>query len=255
MTDSENGAAVLTESQGNVLLITLNRPDAMNSLTEDVLQGIGDALDELNETSSLRVGVLTGAGRGFCAGLDLKVFLENGLPDLAFEVFPKESKKPLIAAVENFALAGGLEVALMCDLIVASEGAKLGIPEVAVGLFAGGGALLRLPARIGYSRAMELALTGSPITAEEGLACGLVNKVVPVGSTSDEAMKLAERIAQNAPFGLTASKQIMRAGIEMAESDFWEHQSQIWERLMTTKDAQEGPRAFAEKRAPVWSED
>lgn len=255
MTDSENGPAVLTESQGNVLLITLNRPDAMNSLTEDLLQGLGEALDELNGTPKLRVGVITGAGRGFCAGLDLKVFLEKGLPDLAFQVFPKESKKPLIAAVENFALAGGLEVALMCDLIVASEGAKLGIPEVAVGLFAGGGALLRLPPRVGYSRAIQMALTGAPITAEEGLACGLVNSVFPVGSTLDEAMKLAERIAKNAPFGVTASKQIMRAGIDMAETEFWEYQSQIWERLMTTEDAQEGPRAFAEKRAPVWSED
>ncbi len=253
MTESDKGAAVLTESRGNVLLITLNRPDAMNSLTEDVLQGISDSLDELDETTSLRVGVLTGAGKGFCAGLDLEIFLEKGLPELAFEIFPKQSKKPLIAAVENFALAGGLEIALMCDLIVASEGAKLGIPEVAVGLFAGGGALLRLPRRVGYSRAMELALTGSPITAEEALGCGLVNKVVPAGSTVDEAMKLAERIAQNAPFALAASKQIIRDGIEMAEPDFWEQQSQIWKRLMTTKDSQEGPRAFAEKRKPKWT--
>jgi enoyl-CoA hydratase len=245
---------VLTERKGNILLITLNRPEAMNALTGEVLDDLAAAFKELNNTPALKVGVITGAGHGFCAGMDLKVYLEKGAPEQIFQLFQAGSEKPLVAAVENFALAGGLEVALLCDLIVASEGAKLGIPEVTVGLFAGAGGLLRLPARLGYSIAAELALTGAPITAEQAQAWGLVNRVVAKGSALDEAMNLAGKIAQNASFAVRTSKKIMQASIGAPERDGWAFQARQWAQLIETKDATEGPRAFAEKRAPSWSD-
>jgi len=149
-------------------------------------------------------------------------------------------------------LPGGLEVALLCDLIVASEGAKLGIPEVTVGLFAAAGGLLRLPGRIGALRAAELALIGEPITAEQGLAWGLVNRVVPRGDALEQALAIANRIARNAPLSTSASKRILRDGAGMQESEGWAFQVDIWERLLLSKDAKEGPKAFAEKRRPTW---
>ena len=233
--------AVLTDRHGEVLVITLNRPEAMNSFTGAVIDGLSNAFSQL------------GAGKGFCAGLDLKEFLEKGFPDGVFDLFERGARKPLVAAVESFALAGGLEVALLCDLIVASEGAKLGIPEVTVGLFAAAGGLLRLPARVGALRAAELALVGDPITAEQGLAWGLVNRVVPRGETLAHALAIADRIARNAPLAVASSKRILRDGAGMQESEGWAFQADIWERLRLSKDAKEGPKAFAEKRRPTWT--
>jgi len=245
--------AVLTEVRGRVLLITLNRPDAMNAVNTDLAQGLVAAMEQLDGDDGLTAGVLTGAGRGFCSGMDLKAFAAGG-PPIGFDTFLENgARKPLIAAIEGFALAGGLEVALTCDLLVCAEGVKLGIPEANVGLFAAGGALLRLPRRVPYSVAMEMALTADPITAEQGKELGLVSRVTEKGKTVEVALELAERIAKNAPLSVAASKAMIRAQAGVTEAEFWELQKPEMAKVFTSDDAKEGPRAFAEKRAPNWS--
>ena len=177
---SENNA-VLTEKRDRVLLITLNRPDAMNSINGDLSHGLMAAIESLNTDSDLTAGVLTGAGRGFCAGMDLKAFARGEDIGPFMKFIKSGAEKPLIGAVEGFALAGGLELALTCDLLVAAEGVKLGIPEVGVGLYAAAGGLLRLPSRVGFSKAMEMAITADPITAEEAYNYGLVARLTEKG--------------------------------------------------------------------------
>jgi enoyl-CoA hydratase len=245
--------AVLTEQRGRVLLITLNRPDAMNSINGALSHGLQAAVGQLNDDPGLTAGVLTGAGRGFSAGMDLKAFArgEDIGPMMSF--VKNGAQKPLIAAIEGFALAGGLELALSCDLLVASKGAKLGIPEVKVGLFAAGGGLLRLPSRVGYSRAMEMAITGDPILAEEAERLGLIARLTEKGGSVDAAMELAERVAQNAPLAVAASKQLVKATLGLTEAEFWSHQQTLQPGVFTSNDAKEGPRAFAEKRPPEWT--
>jgi enoyl-CoA hydratase len=163
------------------------------------------------------------------------------------------AQKPLIGAIEGFALAGGLELALSCDLLVAARGAKLGIPEVNVGLFAAGGGLLRLPSRVGYGKAMEMAITGDPITAEEAHQYGMVARLADPGSAVDVALALAERVARNAPLAVAASKQLVKATIGLTEDEFWPVQSALQGKVFTSNDAKEGPRAFTEKRPPEWT--
>lgn len=245
--------AVLTEARGRVLVITLNRPEAMNAINTALAQGLLRAVEQLDGDPNLTVGVLTGAGRGFCSGMDLKAFASEGGPIGMDTFIQKGSQKPLIAAIEGFALAGGLELALACDLLVAASGVKLGIPEVGVGLFAAGGGLLRLPRVLPYGVAMELALTADPITAEQAHAYGLVSRVCDKGAALDTAMALAERIAKNAPLGVAASKQLVRMSLDVTESEFWELQKPLMGKVFTSNDAKEGPRSFAEKRAPNWS--
>jgi enoyl-CoA hydratase len=250
MTDN---SAVLTETRGRVLLITLNRPEAMNAINTDLAQGLLSALEQLDTDDGLTAGVLTGNGRGFCSGMDLKAFAAGG-PPKGFDQFLKQgSRKPLIAAIEGFAIAGGLEVALTCDLLVAAEDAKIGIREVKVGLFAAGGALLRLPRRLPYSVAMEMALTGEAITASEAKNYGLVSRVTDKGGTVHSAMELAEQIAQNAPLAVAASKLLINAQQGITEEEFWELQKSHMKKVFTSNDAKEGPSSFAEKRAPNWS--
>jgi enoyl-CoA hydratase len=243
----------LTERRGGILLITLNRPEAMNAINGSVSHGLMDAVTRLDEEPGLAVGVLTGAGKGFCAGIDLKAFArgEDLGPMLAF--VRRGAKKPLIAAVEGFALAGGLELALACDLIVAASGARFGIPEVTVGLFAAGGGVGRLPARVGYSKAMEMALTGDPVAAEEAAELGLVARLADRGGAVDAALRLAERIAKNAPLALAASKDLMKSARGLTEEEFWEAQKHWQAVVFSSSDALEGSRAFAEKRPPRWS--
>jgi enoyl-CoA hydratase len=201
--------AVLTERRDRVLVITLNRPDQRNAVNAAVAQGIASALDELDRDATFAVGVLTGAGKGFCAGMDLKAFVAGESPhadDRGFAgITQRAAAKPLIAAIEGFAVAGGLEVALACDLIVAARGARLGIPEVKRSLVAAGGGLLRLPRVLPRNIAMELALTGEPIDAERGFALGLVNRLADPGHALDGALELAGVIAQNGPLGLAAT--------------------------------------------------
>ena len=244
---------VLTERCGRVLVITLNRPESRNAINTELAEGLVRAIDELDGDDGLTVGVLTGAGSGFCSGMDLKAFAA-GQPPTGFMAFLENgSTKPLIAAIERFAVAGGLEVALTCDLVVAAGGARLGIPEVAVGLFAAGGGLFRLPHRLPYGVAMEMALTGEPITAEQAHELGFVARLTEPGKALDAALALAERIARNAPLAVAASKHLVRASQGCTEAEFWERQRPHIAPVFRSNDAKEGPRAFAEKRMPVWT--
>jgi enoyl-CoA hydratase len=249
-------SVVLTEARGPVLVVTINRPEARNSMNKAAAEAMGAALDRLDADGDLAVGVITGAGKGFSAGMDLKGFAAGEFPiagDRGFGgIAQRSARKPLIAAVEGFALAGGLEMALACDVIVAARDAKLGIPEVGVGLFAGAGALLRLPRRVGQGQAALLALTGKPISGEEGHRIGLVDRVVEPGTALDEALALAQTIAANAPLALAASKAVLVGGFTKPDADFWEWQQQFFQEVFSSKDALEGARAFAEKRPPNW---
>jgi enoyl-CoA hydratase len=252
MSDITTPDAVLTEQRGRVLLITLNRPDAMNAINGALANGLWDAVQRLNDDKGLTAGVLTGAGRGFSAGMDLKAFAKGEDIGPMMTFIKSGANKPLIGAIEGFALAGGLELALACDLLVAAKGVKLGIPEVGVGLFAAGGGLLRLPSRVGYGKAMEMAITGDPITAEEGASFGLISRLTEKGEAVATAMALAERIAKNAPLAVAASKQLVKATQGMTEAEFWDLQNTHMG-VFVSNDAKEGPKAFAEKRAPEWT--
>jgi enoyl-CoA hydratase len=249
--------AVLTERRDGVLLVTLNRPDQRNAVNAAVASGIAAALDELDGTPELRVGILTGAGKGFCAGMDLKAFVTGERPHVGDRGFAgivqRPPEKPLIAAIEGFAVAGGLEIALACDLIVAARGARLGIPEVKRGLVAAAGALLRLPRRLPYHLAMELALTGEPIDAERAAAVGLVNRLAEPGEAVAVALELAAQIAANAPLALAASKRILVEAPGWPLAEQWTRQGEIALTAIGSEDAREGSLAFAEKRAPRWS--
>lgn len=225
----------------------------MNAINGALSSGLVAAIEELENDPGLTAAVLTGAGRGFCAGMDLKAFArgEDIGPMMKFIIHG--SKKPLIGAIEGFALAGGLELALSCDLLVAAKGAKLGIPEAGVGLFAAAGGLLRLPARVGYGKAMEMAITADPITAEQAADYGLVARLVDKGGAVDVALELAARVAKNAPLAVAASKQLIQATQGLTEKEFWKLQAPVQAAVFASDDAKEGPKAFAEKRPPKWS--
>jgi enoyl-CoA hydratase len=256
-TETDAAPPVLTERRSGVLLITLNRPDARNAVNLPLAEGVAAALDELDADAALSVGVLTGAGKGFCAGMDLKAFVTGERPwvgDRGFAgIVQRASRKPLIAAIEGFAMAGGLEVALACDLIVAARGAKLGIPEVKRSLVAAGGALLRMPQRLPYGIAMEMALTGDPITAERAAELGLVNRLADAGGAVDAALELAEAIAKNGLLALTATKEVLQRQREWDEQTFWEEQGKITAPVFGSNDAREGAIAFSEKREARWT--
>jgi enoyl-CoA hydratase len=247
---------VLRERRGHVLLVTLNRPEARNAVNLAVAEGVAAAMDELDGDDELRVGVIFGAGKGFSSGMDLKAFAAGERPwvgDRGFAgITRRAADKPLIAAIEGFAVAGGLEIALACDLIVAARDARLGIAEVKRGLVAAAGALIRLPRRVPYHLAMELALTGDFIDGARAHEVGLVNRAVEPGGALDAALGLAEAIGQNAPLALAASKQILSRGQEWDEPEAWTRQDEIAGPVMLSEDAREGAIAFAEKRAPVW---
>jgi enoyl-CoA hydratase len=247
---------VLTERRGNVLLITLNRPEVRNAVNAAVAAGVAGAMEELDGDDALSVGVLTGAGGFFCAGMDLGAFVKGESPwfgDRGFAgIAQRASRKPLIAAIEGFAVAGGMEIALACDLIVAAEGAKMGIPEASRSLVAAGGALLRLPRRMPYHVVMELALTGDPQPAERFHELGLVNRVTAPGGAVDAALELAGRLAKNGPLALIASKQILQEQFDWSSAEMWEKQAAISGPVFTSEDAKEGANAFKEKRPPVW---
>jgi enoyl-CoA hydratase len=247
---------VLTEAGGGILLITLNRPDQRNAVNAAVARGVAEALDRLDADDAVQVGILTGAGKGFCAGMDLKAFVAGERPHVEGRGFAgivqRGARKPLIAAIEGFAVAGGFEVALACDLLVAARGARLGIPEVKRGLVAAGGALIRLPRRIPYHLAMELALTGDPIDAEKAHAIGLVNRLAEPGDAVAVARELAAAVAANGPLAIAASKRILAEAGDWTQAEAWERQGAISEPVFTSEDAREGATAFAEKRDPIW---
>lgn len=248
--------AVLTERRDGVLVVTLNRPDARNAVNQAVAQGIADALDTLDADDALQVGVLTGAGKGFSAGMDLRAFVQGERPyvdDRGFAgITERAARKPLIAAVEGFAVAGGFEIALSCDLLVASEGARFGIPEVKRGLIAGAGGLLRIPKRVPYGIAMELALTGDLMLAERGYELGLVNRLTEPGGALDGALELAAAVSANAPLALAASKEILQQVGDWTDEEFWARQRPTVDTIFGSEDAKEGATAFAEKRPPEW---
>lgn len=246
--------AVIIERQGGVMVITLNRPDAMNAINGDLSHGLWNAIQELDADDTLVAGVITGNGRAFCAGMDLKAFARG--EDIGpLNTFVRSgAKKPLIAAVNGFALAGGCEIMLTCDLIVAAKGAKIGIREVKVGLFAAAGGVFRLPARVGYAKAMEMALTGEPISAEEAMDAGMLSALTEPDEALAAALALAGRIAENAPLAVKASKSLVRAAsMGIDEDSLWEMQVPLQKEVFASNDAKEGPIAFAEKRAPNWT--
>jgi enoyl-CoA hydratase len=247
---------VLSERLGNVLLITLNRPEVRNAVNAALAAGVAGALDELDEDDGLSVGVLTGTGGFFCAGMDLGAFVKGESPwfgDRGFAgIAQRASRKPLIAAIEGFAVAGGMEIALACDLIVAARGAKMGIPEVTRSLVAAGGALLRVPRRMPYHVVMELALTGDPLPAERFQELGLVNRVTEPGGAVDAALELAARLARNGPLALSASKQILQQQFDWSAEEMWDRQGAISGPVFASEDAKEGANAFKEKRDPAW---
>lgn len=247
---------IRTEVADGVAVITINRPEARNAVNGAVARGIAAAVEEYDGRADISVLVLTGAGGTFSAGMDLKGFLSGDAPIAPGRGFggicEKPPAKPVIAAVEGYALAGGFELALACDLVVASEEAKFGLPEVRRGLVAGAGGLLRLPRRIPYHLAMEIALTGEHFPARRLAEAGLVNKLVPAGQALDAAKELAARVALGAPVALAASKRVIVESADWPSGEAFARQSEIIAPVFRTKDAMEGAAAFAEKRPPVW---
>lgn len=254
---SEVSEKVLTERRGGVLLITLNRPDVRNAIDTETAWAISAALDLLDADPTLTTAVLTGTGSTFCAGMDLKAFLAGEKPSVGVRGFAgiveRPPAKPIIAAVEGTALAGGFEIALACDLIVAAEDARFGLPEVKRGLVAAGGGLMRLARRAPYHLAMEWALTGGFIDARTAADAGLVNRVVPSGTAAVAARALAETIAANGPLAVAATKQILTESRDWSRDEEFERQRVISVPVRKSADAREGALAFKEKREPRWT--
>lgn len=246
---------VLTEVDGNVLIVTINRPEAKNAMTKAAAEGIAAAMDRFDADVELRCAILTGAGGTFCSGMDLKGFLRGERPSVPGRGFGALSqwtpKKPIIAAVDGYALAGGMELALSCDLIVANKASKFGIPEAKRGLAAAAGGLIKLPRQIPPRIAMELALTGDFIDAERAYALGFINEITE-GPALEAAKALAARVAANGPLALIASKAIVRDSHEWTEENMWDKQEAYIAPVFTSQDAREGSLAFAEKRKPNW---
>jgi enoyl-CoA hydratase len=247
---------VLVERRGAVQLIVINRQEARNALNLAVATGIRDAVDELDADDELRAGVLTGAGGTFSAGMDLKAFLRGERPAFPGRglcgITQTPPRKPLIAAVEGWALAGGFELVLACDLVVASTSARFGVPEVKRSLVAAAGGALLLAQRIPRAIALEMLLTGDPIDAERAAEVGLINRLVDNGQATDIAVKLAMRIAANGPLALIATKEIAAGGADWDGAEKWEKATALMAPVFGSEDAQEGARAFTEKRPPVW---
>jgi enoyl-CoA hydratase len=248
---------VVTERRDQVLIITISRPEVRNAIDAETAWGIAGALDALDADPSLVAGVLTGAGGVFCAGMDLKAFLAGEVPsvdDRGFAGFVERGPaKPLIAAVEGAAVAGGFEIVLACDLIVAASDARFALPEVRRGLVAAGGGLLRLPRRVPYHLALEWALTGDFIPATQAAELGLVNRLTEPGAAVDAALALAARIARNGPLALAATKRIVTESPGWPADEQWERQREISRPVRGSADAREGALAFREKRAPRWT--
>ncbi|TFH25189.1 MAG: crotonase/enoyl-CoA hydratase family protein [Myxococcales bacterium] len=247
---------VLTSAEDGVLVITLNRPKARNAANRALAEGVAAAMDVLAEDNELRVAILTGAGGTFCSGMDLKAFVTGETPHIHGRGFAGLTEytatKPIIAAVEGYALAGGFELAISCDLIVAAEDSKFGIPEAKRGLAAAAGGVVKLPKQISPRIAMELALTGDFISAQRAYDLGLINRVVPSGGALDAARELAAKITANGPLAVAASKQVVTAALDWKSDEMFAKQNAIVTPVFTSEDAIEGATAFAEKRAPNW---
>jgi enoyl-CoA hydratase len=247
---------VLVERRGGIQIITINRPEAKNAINGAVAAGIAAAVDELDASDELWVGVLTGAGGTFSAGMDLKAFLRGEVPTIEGRglggITERPPRKPLIGAVEGWAVAGGFELLLACDLVVAAETARFGVPEVKRALVAGAGAAMLLPRRIPQAIALEMLLTGDPITAQRAADLGLVNRVTAEGGALDGAVELAASIAANGPLAVAVTKQIARSSGDWSAAEMWAKQGEVMMPVFVSEDATEGATAFAEKRPPVW---
>lgn len=249
-------SAVLVERHDRALVVTINRPEQRNAVNTDVARGIAEAMEMLDSDPELSIGILTGAGRGFCSGMDLKAFATGERPYVGDRGFAgiawRSAEKPLIAAIEGFAVAGGLEIALACDLIVVARGARLGLPEAKRSIVPASGGLLRLPRLLPRGIAFELALTGDPISAERAYELGMINRLCEPGAALATALQLAATIAENGPLAVAAIKRILLESPNWPDREFFTRQAQISEPVINSEDAREGALAFAEKRPPVW---
>lgn len=257
MTSDSNQVDLLVERRGPVLVLTFNRPHLRNALSLAGSKRMVAALQELDDDAALGVAVLTGAGGHFCSGMDLRAFLEGERPNVEGHGYggltERPTRKPLIAAVEGYALAGGFEAALACDMIVASTTARFGLPEVKRGIVAAAGGLMRLPQRIPYHIAMQYVLTGDMMIAERAAQLGLVNELVEPGHALDAALRLAARVLENGPLAVAASKRIVSESRTWPASEMFLRQQELVEPVFASEDAREGSRAFVEKRAPRWT--
>ncbi|MFT4518200.1 MAG: enoyl-CoA hydratase [Halioglobus sp.] len=247
---------VLVDVEDGIMVVTLNRPKARNAANKALAEGVAAAMDELDANDDIKVAILTGAGGTFCSGMDLKAFVTGEMPVVEGRGFAGLSeytpRKPLIAAVEGYALAGGLELAISCDLIVTADNAKFGIPEVKRGLAAAAGGLIKLPKQIPPRLAMEMALTGDFVDAARAYEMGLVNEVVPAGTALEAAKALAGRIVANGPLAVAISKKVILESSDWNSDEMWAKQQEMVNPVFVSEDAIEGSVAFAEKRAPNW---
>jgi len=252
-----NPQELSVEIEDGVMVMTINRPEARNAMTRSISEKMAAALDELDSNPELRIAIVTGAGGTFCSGMDLKGFLRGERPSVPGRGFGgltmKPPAKPLIAAVEGYALAGGFELALACDFIIASESAKFGIPEVKRGLAATAGGLIRLPRLIPTRIALEFALTGDMVSADRAYQLGLVNRVTPQGEALSGAKAFAQIIMANGPLGVAASKRVVYESRQWTDEEMWQRQQDIAGAVFDSNDAKEGSAAFAEKRKPKWT--
>ena len=251
--------SIVRERRGHIEILRINRPEAKNAINTAVAHGIEEALDDVENDPSVRVVVLTGTGDVFSAGADLKMVASGdsrgfttkrgGFGGIVMRDFPK----PIIAAVNGTAVAGGFEIALACDLIVAADSAWFGLFEVKRGLFAGGGGLIRLPRRVPLALAMEIAIVGSTIDAARAYSVGLVNRVVPAAEVVDTAIGLAEEIAANSPLAVRNTRRMVRDAGDLTEEQAWKRSAELSQEVFASPDSVEGARAFAEKRPPTWT--
>jgi enoyl-CoA hydratase/carnithine racemase len=253
----ENYQTVSVALEKPVATVRINRPDALNALNSVVVRELVAALDSLERNDSVRCVVLTGSDKAFCAGADIKEMAKLSAADIEASDHLKpvwdraaSFEKPLIAALSGYALGGGLELAMCCDIIIASEGTKLGQPEINIGIIPGGGGTQRLPRAVGKHKAMEMILTGAAITAEEAKALGLVNRLVPPGKHLEEATKMAVEISAKAPLAVRAAKKAVAASQDLALSQGLEVALDMFHDLFATEDQKEGMSAFLEKRKP-----
>jgi len=255
-TEAQTTTTVLCARSDGVLTMTINRPEQRNAVNHDVAEQLGAALEMLDADPELSAGVLTGAGGTFSAGMDLKAFARGEFPILPGRGFGgltrARVKKPLVAAVEGWAVGGGFELALACDLIVAAKDARFGFPEVTRGLVASEGGLVRLPRHLPYHIAVRMLLTGDPLPADQAEKYGLVNELTEPGQALSAGNGLARRVAQNAPLALAAVKDVLRETQVLDDDDAFRRQDELIEHVTKSEDAREGATAFAEKRAPKW---
>ncbi|MFG3168579.1 crotonase/enoyl-CoA hydratase family protein [Streptomyces sp. NPDC048200] len=248
---------VLTSFDDGIAVITINRPEVRNAVNRAVAEAVAAAVDDLDARDDLAVGIISGAGGTFCAGADLKALAageRSGIPGRGFcGITETPPAKPLIAAVEGYALGGGTELALACDLIVAADNARFGLPETKRGLIAAGGGLVRMPRKIPATIAMQYALTGDFLGAGRAYDLGMVNELTAAGAALDAALALARRIVANGPLAVRATKQIVTESVGWPADETWARNTAACAPVFASADAKEGARAFAEKRPPRWS--